>query len=314
MGLKIIENTIKAVSVLAVTAFLSCSRTEYDIRGGQPIRFSTNEVVTKSGSYFSAGDKIGVFAYYLPGGLWDGTAMPDFMYNVPLTLDNSEKWDYSPQMYWPSMTENQIRFYSYYPYLGMLDEGELSISEAKAPGSPVLGFNMTDGKTDFLVSEPLQMSRPDMGEEVELPLKHSLGKVQFKFSVSSSGGFSFINAVKLYGIASKGILKWNESDEFFWETDGTFDLTIPSAGKDGFRVNDTELTLADEFTSYILPGAITHLGIFQNGVEKKYELSSVAAITGRVLVFTFKVSLSGVTIDSEIVPWVDGGTSIGGIR
>lgn len=121
---------------------------------------------------FEAGDQLGIFAYYLPVGSGMATAVPDFMYNQPLTLTSAAGWTYSPVKCWPS--EGSLSFFAYYPY----NAAGLTLLSNSRTGYPVFDYT-ADGKTDLLVANPLlDQTYETTHGTVKFHMSHALTKVE----------------------------------------------------------------------------------------------------------------------------------------
>ncbi len=300
--------------VVVAGSLVSCSKVIHNDR--RSLSFSAYEVTAvKASEYFADGDAVGIFAYYLEGGNWTEEVRPDFMNNVSLEK-TSQGWEYSPILYWPSLPQNQLRFYAYAPYSAKLDSGELALSCDKGQ-APKLGFTITDAKTDLLASVPVQMSRPEGDVSVPLEFNHALGKIQFKFAVSQNGSFSYVKRITLYDVNQSAVFTWNGNDLTCSPSGSTMDIHMHSSSSDGYFVNTTVLEPADQFTSYLIPGKIYKMGIQLNNNEEEIidlSLNPLDVKAGKMLSVSCTIQMSGLTVDARVVPWVEGGTTIGGIK
>ena len=305
---------IYLIIVVVSGVFASCSKVTYGDE--RSICFSAYEVTAvKSSEYFSDGDAVGVFAYYLEGGAWNQEVQPDFMNNISLAK-TSQGWIYSPIVFWPSMSRNQLRFYAYAPHSDKLDTGELVLSCDNGE-SPKLDFTVTDAKTDLLTSVPVQMSRPEGDVSVPLEFNHALGKIQFKFAVSKNNSFSYVKRISLYDVCQSAVFTWNGNDLTCSPDATEMDIHLSSSSPDGHFVNTTVHTAADEFTAYLIPGQIKEIGVLMNNNEEEIiDLTAdpLEIKAGEMLSVSFTIQMSGLTVDARIVPWIEGGAVTGGIK
>ena len=91
------------------------------------------------GSTTTDGGGFGVFAYYPDLKKYDQTYVPNFMYNQGVFWNStSEKWEYSPVMYWPNESgssaqsddEDKVSFFAYAPYVFHTSAASGSVNDA----------------------------------------------------------------------------------------------------------------------------------------------------------------------------------------
>ena len=85
------------------------------------------------------GGGFGVFAYYTDLKKYDQTYAPNFMYNQGIFWNGtSNKWEYSPVMYWPNESgsgaasddEDKVTFFAYAPYVKHTSAASGSVNDA----------------------------------------------------------------------------------------------------------------------------------------------------------------------------------------
>ena len=125
----------------------------------------------------------GVFAFKSN---WSTSRKPDYMFNVDVLYDGST-YSYSPTRFWPP-TDTRLNFWAYAPYDSHTESfysydsgtGVYSQYTTNSKNIPYVRFTMTDGTTDFLVSEIAknQISTTNSGT-VSLSFKHALSLIDF---------------------------------------------------------------------------------------------------------------------------------------
>lgn len=184
--MKEIKTNITLLSALLIAAVFaaSCSDEATPVNTDDKVQFSPtiggewNEL-SRSSSYitsidrlqFIAGDKIGVFSYYLPGGVNNSTA-PDFMYNQEMTFNGTD-WTYSPVKYWPNNQDDKLKFWAYYPY----NANRMILNINEETGLPEIQFNDMPTYYDLMVADVVIADKTSVNGKVPLVFKHILAKV-----------------------------------------------------------------------------------------------------------------------------------------
>ena len=304
----------------------SCSKREGGEYDGS-IEFGALEYYLKadqSEPYFKQGDALGVMGYYVSAAEdWEdykAEAKPEFMFNQNLSLSGGS-WNYSPKAYWPSVPGAKINFYSYYPYSPYSTDQEwrslpgVKISGPDAMGEPSFDFILSDAAdVDLMVAE--NEGCTEATGPVVLEFSHLLAKLQFKFSVSQEGGFSYlVNGVKLHDALSHARYDWADNGGLSVDQDKKKTVTTKVQG-DGYIVYRTDPVLLDDLTMYLLPveemGKL-HLYLNNDDEPVELDLSACELVAGKVLTVSILINLNDVDFTTSISNWIDGGTVSGGI-
>lgn len=305
------------VVCLTVALVFSCSKVPAGDDPGDKVEFNDTYICDVRSAIredgFLSGDAIGVMAYYVPSGVsWESYksgAKPDFMYNQKVTYDGS-KWSYSPVMYWPQAAGASVNFYSYFPYSDGTGETGVKISSKDTAGEPFFNFILNDSADmDLMVAETEGMT----SGSVELPFRHVLGKLRFRFKVDRDSGFSYVvNKIK--------VLSTPKEAKYMW-TDDSFTVisTTPveaSSGVDGsgYLIDSTEPVLVDAFTMYLMPSSLGQVQVsVNNEPSAELDMSSVKIESGVQTTVTMTITLTGIKFTTSVSPWNDGGSASGNI-
>lgn len=226
------------VTALSVLLGVSCSKIEdqkddgwAELWSDAPVVFRSSLSETTTKSQLPSGTHFGVFAFYQQGviggeaGSWtpleDNHWKPNFMFNQEVVF-NGSSYTYAPIKYWPNNNENTLTFWGYCPYVAspaLYVSGTSTSYDNTSEQIPDLGFTVSDGSIDFMVSNVVaDQHKPAIGESVNIPFNHALSKIDFKFNkVNDSGdaykikvtSISFIN-INLTGIhGSAGWRDWS---------------------------------------------------------------------------------------------------------
>lgn len=163
-----------------------------ELGGDRPVRFSSSlagiqDAATKSTTSLPDNTVFGVFAFYQPGtpgnpGAWaSGSWTPNFMFNQPVLFRLLDTYTYSPLRYWPHNTENTITFWAYSPYSStptLYEAGTETSYTSTSTGLPDVGFTVTNGRTDLLLSDLItDQSKPAADQTVNFTFRHFLSLI-----------------------------------------------------------------------------------------------------------------------------------------
>ncbi|MBO4475285.1 MAG: fimbrillin family protein [Bacteroidales bacterium] len=157
-----------------------------ELEGDRPVTFcSSLAPATKATSPLPANTSFGVFAYYTQTSNWSsvkGSTRPNFMYNEEVDFDGTS-YTYAPIKYWPNNTGEKITFWAYSPYSAspvLYKTGTTTAYSNTTANIPDIQFTVTDGKTDFLVSDVAQnKTKPSVNAAVNLTFRHTLSRIAF---------------------------------------------------------------------------------------------------------------------------------------
>jgi len=157
---------------------------------------------------FSEGDAIGVMGFYHDKSTWDsdkGTLEPNFMYDQAVIKKENGSWEYSPLKYWPNETDggetekdvdgngatskggpDRLSFYGYYPY--RTSDNGITLPTNETPGMGTWNFEVKANaaeQVDFMMSQLVpDMTKPKIGETIELKFSHLLSRVTVAATLS----------------------------------------------------------------------------------------------------------------------------------
>ena len=309
------------ILLIAAVLCLSCSKVTTEQKGDVQVNFSTTlDKATKVGSYFEAGDRLGVLGYNLvEGKTWnEAPVAPGFMYNEVLEY-NGEKWSTLKEFYWSPRKENRKRFYAYYPHAENGTNGEVAISPGSHTGSPFIDFTVTDGKTDFITcsAEEGNVENP----MIRFTAKHALAKLTIGFATDLEEGFAYVKATKVKGVVKNGKYTFDATggNGFTYNSRQTVDLDLAQPAED-IVVSSNEAVYADEYTLYLLPlyendgkGSVQEIETVINGVPKVFDLSSVPLASGKNTIVRIVINQKDVKFTAAIRDWETGGSASGTI-
>lgn len=156
-----------------------------ELGGDRPVVFSSNVVVQETKAALPSGTHFGVFAYYTGTSNWNsvkGNTTSNFMYNQEVVFDGSS-YTYAPVKYWPNNTGDKVTFLAYSPYSAtpVLRKIGANIEYTNTTKNlPDIGFTVTDGQTDFMISDlKSNQTKPALDAPVELVFRHMLSKITF---------------------------------------------------------------------------------------------------------------------------------------
>lgn len=207
---------------------------------------------------FVSGDKIGVFAYYLPNGVTAITGEPDFMYNQEMTFNGTD-WIYSPIKYWPNNQGDQLAFWAYYPY--GVDRLTYSINpETKLPNLIIDGCY----GTDVLVADLISESKSAIDNKVTLSFRHIMAKLCVQIEVpdfldkdippvtvevKEIWHHEFANYGTFVGFDNDGTPQWVDVS----------DKMVSISDKKNYTINTGETIILDEITTYYPPSIVDNI-------------------------------------------------------
>ena len=167
----------------------------------------TRGLPLNSGDESSFYQKMGVFTYTYSGS-WDGTQMPDFMYNVEEVKGEDGIYASATNYYWPDESQN-MRFYAYAPYnsdINTESKTYLSVSSSSTAGVPQLTYEVPADATaqkDLMVADDIIESNSILRQSVwNLNFRHILTAVQFMIGEGIPDGK--ITKVTIKNVVGKG--------------------------------------------------------------------------------------------------------------
>jgi len=308
-----VKHILNVGFLLAVLVSASCQKDT-----GEAVKFRVPQytaelepkaVVRDAG--FVDGDAIGVLGYYIPAGVawsdYKATAKPDFMYNQRVSYVDAA-WTYSPKMYWPQIDGAKVNFYSYFPYSdGTAETGVVKISAKNQAGEPSFNFVLNENAdVDLMVASAEGCS--SASGSVSLPFKHILGKLQFKFSVSNPGGFSYVvNKIHVMETPKEAAFSW-DGDVFAVSETWSIEASAGEQGA-GCLIDSIEPQLVEDFTMFLMPSDLGEVQVTINNENAQIvDLSAYKIESGKVLTISFVINLSGISFTTSIDDWDDGGT------
>ena len=296
-----------ALTVCAVF-FVHCTKSPFKGNESEiPVEFSGIDIETKADpeqSGFVAGSAIAVSAYHVP----NGSAI---MFNQKVSYDGT-LWTYSPTAYWPAGEGTSADFFAYYPHNESNAVTGVKLANDLLSGEPTFTFTMEESaKADLMVA----VRRGHTHEDGPVPLvfRHLVGKVQFRFSVSDEGGFSYIvNKMDLPGARKEATYAW-ATDKFEVIQGKTIDIRVGDDTKE-YLVNTTDPVLIEDFTMYLLPGKMESVTIGINSeAPQTIDLSELTIESGKSITLTFSIGLTGIKFSTSVTDWTDGGSANGNI-
>ena len=291
----------------AMSVFCTKSPNAED-EAGLPVEFSGISVETKADpeqNGFVAGDEIAVSAYHVPNG-------SEIMYNQKVSFDGN-LWTYSPPAYYPAGEGTSASFFAYYPHNQQNASTGVKIDQSMTSGEPSLTFTLNSSASVDLMAA-VKRTHTYADGPVPLVFRHLLGQVQYRFAVSDEGGFSYIvNQMKLTNACSEGKYVW-ATDKFSVTAGKTMEVQVGSDDKE-YLVNTTKPVLIEDFTMYLLPGKMGSLTVGINNEEPQtVDLSEITIESGKSIILTFGIGVTGIKFSTSITSWNDGGTANGNIR
>ena len=298
-GLHILTN------LLVLYAALSCNREGDESR--IPISFAVDDyhVEVRGGeSNVPDFDAFGVFAFV------NGAEL--LMDKVQVT-DKGAYWSADTPYYWPQNDGSYVDFYAYSPFSNQPSDVGLEFSYDRDTGKPKFTFTMSkNADVDLMVAK--SEGRTAAGGNVPMVFRHLLCKVQFSFSVSNEGGYSYlVNEIKVNGTPLVANYDWS-ADKFDVVQTGSISVHIGEDDGSDHLIDSTEPVLIEDFTMYLMPGNLGEVVVtINNDDPKTIDLSDVK-ISGEVqLNINFEVDLADMKFTTSVTKWVDGGTTSGNI-
>ena len=207
---------------------------------------------------FKAGDKIGVFGYYLPNGTsLSADSEPDFMNNQEMTF-NGSTWDYSPLKYWPNNNGDKLAFWAYYPY-GM---SNTTLQYNIETGQPELTFTKLPYYNDILVAEMVNSARTTATSAVPLHFRHILAKVNLILALNDYVDENIpdptlkIKYVEYHNIYTSGKFKGFIDGVAQWEDCGDLMLWYDPAV---YELKPGDKVFVDQDYTFFIPFYVDHI-------------------------------------------------------
>lgn len=232
---------ILATALGALLLAAGCSKAPYGPASEQetPISFDAgpayllNDAMTTRTSPLPVNTHFGVFAF--SGGNWSASRKPNFMFNVDVDYDGST-YSYSPIRYWP---DTKVSFWAYSPYDSNTSSfysynsgtGVFSQYTSNSTNIPNVRFTMTDGQTDFLVSNIVQSQTSTSNSGVvAFTFNHALSLIDFTVEKDDEHDDYevFLTDISLVDIYFSGICKTDRS--WAGHSGGRHTLSVLSGG------------------------------------------------------------------------------------
>ena len=306
-------------AALAALVLASCAKNEVarDNREDNAIAFSTynpRTVTRANNTYVSGADftgsgnqHIGVYAWYLASGQFQGTETAGFLNNEDVTLktNGTEASDDYNVQYWPADAVGAptyakcISFAAYYPY----NDAAITAKPEKGLGTYTFKVDADPAKqTDFMVADV----EPDMVKPADATVgftfHHMLTKVQFYMKSDVAAGTAIkVKSLKLAGVNTTGTLttaytKADGKTSYTWSAQATpAEFTIVGAD---FDLTSTEAKLtadSDTYTFLMLPQTLADAAVLTLVYEVKTGTNDAVQNTKTVKINTAKVGTDALT-------------------
>lgn len=295
------------LGLLVLFLALSCNREGGELR--VPISFSVGKYSAEVKADESEGigiENFGVFA-----NLPDTSPSKLLMENAKVK-DKGSYWGTEESYYWPNGQGRMVDFYAYSPYSANPSDIGLDFSFDATTGMPSFEFTMSEtADVDLMVAENEGCTAA--GGPVSLTFKHLLCRVQFSFSVSDEGGFSYlVNMIKVNGTPRVATYDW-VTDSFHVHETGSVEIHIQEDTDDHLIDSSTPM-LIDAFTMYLMPGNLGEVEIqINNDPPKVLDMTEMELEEGMGMNVHFEVSLADISYTTAVTDWLEGGTASGDI-
>ena len=241
----------------------------------------------------AAYDKFGILASRYSDE-WDGTATPDYMYNVEVNPDG-DYWKPAGNYYWPDRGQ-RLRFFAYAPY----DGAGIELSPSTRPGTPSITYTVPGSavtQSDLLVAVSDASGNP-----ASLTFDHVLAGIRFVTGDDMpAGSITRITIKGVYGSGTyaMGDTVWNglgNIKDFSQDLDKAFDKTP-----------DVELT-SQETTFMMIPQTLpenAQIEVTYTEAISKGTFTLTADIGGKEWVMgkllTYRISTSAILSEGTFV-------------
>ena len=252
-----------------------------------------------------------VYAYYTGNGndsTWSdygANTVPNFLNAQTLTNSGyntgTNKWEYSPILYWPSYTNANITFFAYSPAASSTN----GISVNETTGGLSLKYiapeNCSD-QPDLMMSLPSKDLNGDDNSIVDLSMKHMLTSIGF----SAIGTNDEIVSVSVKNIVVSGILSYDSAgDSLKWDLDDAvtqtyspiLNSTILSDSYVSIITNDGYLM----FPPQILPSGAEITVTTKSDIIKTYDVSGKIWSAGQQINYNIDLTVSSFDIPVETI-------------
>ena len=280
------------------TAALSCAKenTESILYSDVPVSFSafgswdeatetTKTAVSGNATEFTAGDRIGVFAYH------NDSSKPDFMNDQPV-LYSGTAWGYSPRKYWPADQDGHLSFYAYWPYS---EDSHGSIRMDGNGGAPALSYSNPEADIDLMVAAATNLTYATSPDAVHLEFSHLLAKVNFAFTYEGDDGYRPVVHVLKYNIPHYEAVYNYKSNS--WEDLDHTCTVVRHTAPEGVSIHDKG-QIIPSFEAYLLPGGFPSSDgmtpgdfiISLNNIEYRYTTKELVSLeSGKRYTINFKI-------------------------
>ncbi len=281
--------------------------------------------LSKAGQYtentlFTNDKGIGITAFYLQdGGESIDYLAPDFMYNEHLSYTGGA-WSYSPIKYWPTMSNDKIHFFAYWPYSG--DDNRISHHTSNTDvGYPQLSYNSPDANIDILGANIKTSESELTDEKLTLDFKHLLTKVNFAFIQDGYTTTDYHNLVYRvrFNAPTAGTYTFGDGTDGIpgsWTSKTQYRDITRYCGPSGVIIYDDEAITVDRFTCYIMPATLQDFYIVINSEELHYKHTEPIVLEqGKEVTLTFHLQDRGenLFVTTFTIIWDNGETFNGSL-
>ena len=312
--MKIIIKIIGAI--LGFILLQACDSNNDTIKPNNSLQIKFSSTVTKDktsrGLPLTSSNLISEFiayAYYTGNGsdntweLKNSSASPNFMFQQSITNGGyntgTNKWEYSPTIYWPAYSDANVTFFAYTPQ----ESSSNGISVTKTTGGLSISYtaptNCSD-QPDLMINVPAVDLNSSNTDAVTIEMKHALTSIGFK----AIGDNDYITSIDIENIIASGTVSYDiTNDSIVWVLDDVSSETYSAT------TNNTELSSSYQSVittdGYLMrppqtTGDNAKLTLnTHNGTSKTYDISNQVWKAGDMINYNIDLSsgISDLTID-----------------
>lgn len=266
--------------------------------------------------------QMGVFASENLNDYDAATATNTFMYNQ-LVQKSEGRWSYTPVKQWPSI--EGLSFFAYAPYLENAEV--LSFLPKETPGLPEFTYRVPQNiseQIDLLIAEPLFDQYYFKTPTVDFSFSHTLSCLDFSAQLDAglpTGVTMQITEITVSGLCSEGVLPVRYDGAVNWnlnaEKTATYQLTVANGALAGLNLQKTKQQISSKTNKFMpLPQTIGEdvvlsvRGRYTTATGSDETVYTIPVnryfsqfIPGRKYNINLIMSLTGIIVDFEIVPW-----------
>ena len=131
-------------------------------------------------------------------GAWDGTATPNYIYNLPVT-ETTDTWTTASTYFWPGALH--MRFFAYAPYQSSTAaEGITALTGSTTTGAPILTYTLPttlSAQRDLMVASTADLSTLPGTGLIPLTFSHALSMISLTARTTNPGSTYDITGVTL---------------------------------------------------------------------------------------------------------------------